>query len=362
MSRNKSRSSRREFLRGRSALDAVHDLTQPVEEADPADQTGRTYLVKVGRRAMACQFEVLLNAGEHDEATERALEALDLVEELEDQMSAYRQRSEISLLNAVADKRPVSVEWRLYELLKLGITLSQETGGAFDMTAGPLVKAWGFFRRDGKMPDNASIQAALDSVGSGLLELSDHQRTVKFTKPGVDINLGGIGKGYALDRCGSLLREGDVVDFLVHGGNSSILASGDRASDASEHGWVVGIRHPLRPEKRLALVALQSQAIGTSGTATQHFYFQGKRYGHVIDPRTGYPANDVLSATAVSPSAACADALSTAFYVMGIDQVADYCAQHPDVGALITCPGKRSGAIELHTFGLEDDQWTQVSD
>jgi thiamine biosynthesis lipoprotein len=308
---------------------------------------------------MACPFEVFLNEGNHQEATDRAIEALDLVDDLEAQLSVYRQRSEISQLNAIAAQRPVKIEAQLFELLQEAVTLCTETGGAFDITSGPLIKVWGFLRREGRMPSADEIGDALSRVGSQYLNLDQTGRTVSFARPGVEVNLGGIGKGFALDRCCFQLLGGGVSDFMIHGGNSSILARGER-SGSTQGGWMVGIRHPLRPDQRLAEIVLRNKSIGTSGTGTQYFYHQGKRYGHIIDPRNGQPSDGVLSTTVVAPRASIADALSTAFHVMGVEKVTEFCQTHPDVGALITRPGLHAGTVQLHAVGLSDDEWKQV--
>ncbi len=365
MSSFQDKSTRRQFLYGKSAVDAIQNLGQslpPPETASSSESVAddqRSCLVQIGRRAMACEFEVFLNAGNHEEATDHAIEALDLVDNLEAQLSVYRHRSEISLLNSVAAQRPVKVEPQLFELLEEAVTLCTETGGAFDITSGPLVKVWGFLRRDGRMPSAEEIEEALRHVGSQHLRLDPSQQTVSFDQTGVEINLGGIGKGYALDRCASQLASASVNDFMIHGGNSSILARGER-SGIPQAGWIVGIRHPLRPERRLAEIVLRNKSIGTSGTGTQYFYHQGKRYGHIIDPRNGQPSDRVLSITVVASRATTADALSTAFHVIGVEKVAEFCEMHDGIGVLMTVPGKHAGTVELIAIGLGEDEWQRV--
>ncbi|HZL87916.1 MAG TPA: FAD:protein FMN transferase, partial [Pirellulaceae bacterium] len=217
-------------------------------------------------------------------------------------------------------------------------------------------------------------------------------------RPGMELNLGAIGKGYALDRAADYLDSQGVHDFLIHGGASSVLARGERSevrgqrSDESEQnsrdkeqksgdksqipdpksqidsnpqsairnpqsGWLVALKHPLKPDERLAEFTLVNQALGTSGSGTQFFHYQGKRYGHILDPRTGWPADKVLSATVIAPTAALADALSTAFYVGGIELAETYCRQHPEIAALLVTPSARSGKVELHPVNLAPGQW-----
>ena len=365
-----SRTNRREFLQGISARKAAENLlpSEPAPsaspdagKADPAACAADSYLIQVGRPAMACQFEVMLNAGQHPAATEVALAALDLVDRLEDQLTVYRPHSEVSELNASAALGPVVVERRLFQLLQQAVSLSEDTQGAFDITAGPLSKVWGFFRRSGRLPTTEELDRARQVVGSRFVELEDVQQTVQFRRPGVELNLGAIGKGHALDRCAELLESAGIGDFLIHGGQSSILARGSRLSASLQKpGWHVALRHPLRPDQQLADVWLLDRALGTSGSGQQFFHHQGRRFGHVIDPRTGLSVEGVLSATVLARTAAVADALSTAFFVMGWEQSFEFCRQHDTLGEIIVSPGRRAGELELHSCGLSDDEFRRT--
>ena len=124
--------------------------------------------------------------------------------------------------------------------------------------------------------------------------------------------------------------------------------------------WSVGLRHPLKPEVRLAEFLLTDQALGTSGSGSQFFHYQGKRYGHILDPRTGWPAEQVLAATVIAPTAEQADALSTAFYVLGVAGAQSYCQTHPEISALLVTASARAGGLELHPFNLTDSQWRRI--
>lgn len=305
---------------------------------------------------MACEFTVYLNAGQHEEATEHALSALDLVEQLEDQLTVYRDHSEISVLNRTAGSGPVSVNQGLRELLERGQDIFRDTGGAFDMTAGPLSKLWGFHRREGRLPKQAEIEKTLEQVGGQHVRLDSDAGTIQFSNPNVELNLGGIGKGYALDRSRELLLDNEVDDFLIHGGHSSVLGCGNRMGK-SKPGWQVNVRHPLRPDRVLAEIYLRDQALGTSGSAVQSFQHQGKRYGHIIDPRTGWPAEEMLSSTVIAPTAAQSDALATAFYVGGVDLAEAYCEKHPNVAAVLIRKADRAGDVEVVSFGMSIVEW-----
>jgi thiamine biosynthesis lipoprotein len=357
----KRKSNRREFLQGHAALDAVGDLADaaPWDLPPDADSTrveGTSYLMHVSRRAMACQFEVFFNQGQYAQAAEVALEALDLVEALESQLTVYRDDSELMRLNRTAAEGPVEVEPRLFQLLQLAEQIHRDTQGAFDITSGPLSKTWGFYRRQGAIPDDAALEEALTRVGFEHLELDAETLSVRLARAGLELNLGGIGKGYALDRCAEFMGASGVDDFLWHGGQSSVLARGNHDPDQEAlSGWVVGVRHPLRPQQRLLEIRLRNQALGTSGTAVQFFRHGGKRYGHILDPRTGRPAESVHCSTVVTADAARADALATAFYVLGPDGAEAYCHDHEDVGYVLVLPGSRAQGIEIVSGGIADE-------
>jgi thiamine biosynthesis lipoprotein len=403
----KRRATRREFLKGRAAVDAVADLTHGTGEfapeqktSDDAASTGghanagaatpplpSPYLMRVGRKAMACEFEVVLDLRKNPAAAEAAVEVLDLVDELEDQMTVYREHSEVMAINRQAARSDVEVEPNLFRLLAHALEIYEATDGAFDITSGPLTKAWGFYRRQGRLPSDEEIAEAMRSVGSRHVQLDPERRSIRFDVAGLEINLGGIGKGYALDRAAELLADRGATDFLLHGGQSSVLARGNRgdvpsrqalsradddrtASDVAAEasaaagndaaGWLIGLKHPLRPRQRMARVRLKDRAMGTSGSGTQFFTHRGKRYGHIIDPRTGQPAQEVISISVLAASAATADALATGLYVMGVEKALDFCARHQDIGAVITAPGKLRGSVELHVVGIGDDDWQEV--
>jgi thiamine biosynthesis lipoprotein len=282
---------------------------------------------------MATVFQVLLTWGT-PRGDAAATAALDLIERLEAQLTVFRDGSEVSRLNRLAAHAEVPVEPGLFNLLALAARLSQETAGAFDITTGPLVKAWGFYRRQGRVPSDTEIASAMEKIGMRHVALNADRRSVRYLRPGVEINLGSIGKGYALDRVSDLLtgRFG-VESALVNGGNSSVLAIGAPPND--DRGWTVGLRNPADPDERLAVVRLRDRAMATSAATYQHFGYNGRKLGHLLDPRTGRPAEGVAMATAFATTAAEADALATAFFVLGPDGTRRYCESHPNVSAIV---------------------------
>lgn len=348
-------SSRREFVTGQAIVRAWQRAAEAVDNRwAAAAPESRSYLLQIARQAMACDFQIYLNAGEKDDAAEHAVEALRILEPLEQQLSVYRATSEISRINQRAAEEPVVVEPRLYALLQHALQLGRLTDGAFDITSGPLSKVWGFFRREGRLPNELEREEARALVGWDKLRFHDATRSLGFERPGMEINLNAIGKGYALDRCALELELAGADNFLLHGGHSSVLARGRRTG---RNGWAVALRHPLRPEWPLGEILLRDQALGTSGSANQFFHYQGQRFSHVLDPRSGWPAQQLLSATVLAPTAADADALSTAFFVLGVEATRVICQQHTDLAAILIAPGPREGSLLFSNFGVPSDQW-----
>lgn len=357
------KSHRRAFLTGRAAAEALAQVLNRIggPSSPPLPPARRdTQLLRVSRRAMACEFEMLFNAARVRHGTPAALAALDLVDELEEQLSVYRDTSEVSRLNQAAQFGPVVVEPRLFGLVELALRLHDETQGAFDITSGPLSKVWGFYRRAGSIPTPEALAEARERVGSQHLRLDRGESSIALARPGMELNFGAIGKGYALDRVAERLAEQGIGEFLFHGGRSSVLAKGamDQSCETGQAArvpWTVGIGDPLRPGKRLGQLVLWDRGLSTSGSGVQFFRHEGKRYGHILDPRTGEPVQGMLSVTVTAPTAAEADALSTAFYVLGVEGTRGYCAAHPEIGAVLVHQGAE-GPPRVDVIGIADDE------
>jgi thiamine biosynthesis lipoprotein len=279
---------------------------------------------------MACRFEVTLS-GEDASRLPAAREALDEIDRVEASLTLFRETSDLVRLNRTAGREPAPVPEELLALLRLCRELHARTGGAFDVTSAPLSRCWGFLRREGRLPSPEEIAVARACVGMDGLELDEGGHTVRFRRAGMELNLGSIGKGHALDHVRSVLRRHGLAHALLSAGGSSVLALGGR-----DGGWVVDLRSRLVERERLARLRLRDAALGTSGAGEQFVVVEGTRYGHVLDPRTGKPAAGVLSASVVAPEAAVADALSTAFLVGGAELARRYCTEHPGILALVT--------------------------
>jgi thiamine biosynthesis lipoprotein len=305
---------------------------------------------------MGSYFEIRLGASTPG-AVDLAGRALDLIDELELQLTVYRDDSEVSRLNASAHLGPIEVEPGLFELLHRAIALGEETGGAYDVTAGALSVAWGFFKGPKRVPDPETLADARARTGQHHVRLDPERRTVAFDRPGVVINFGSIGKGYAIDRAVEVIRDyWWPTSALVHGGRSSLFALGSPPGRFGGR-WEIALRNPFDPESPLGMLRLRNRGMGTSGASFQQFEADGRVFGHILDPRTGEPATGPASVTVLAPTAAEADALSTAFYLLGAEAASAYVATHPEVGAVFVEEGPGDASPRVVTLGLSDDDF-----
>lgn len=328
-----------------------------------------TALLEFSHRAMACDFVVLIR-DEHQSIGGRAvadvvLDQLEQVDAIEQRLTIYQETSEISAINRSAGGLGVCVSAETFALIERATGLCEATGGAFDVTAGPLVEAWGFTRREGRKPTPRAIDAARELVGRDGILLDRETRRVSLAQPGMRLNLGGIGKGEAIDRLAARLQASGIDDFLIHAGQSSVLARGDQferedsdnvESNESEsdwpRGWMVGLAHPTKPNRRLAGLWLHNAALATSGSGKQFFHHRGKRYGHVIDPRTGQPAGDLLSLSLMADHAVDADALATGLFVMGREKAVQFAGQStPALPLILVADAARQNEVTITTTG-----------
>ncbi len=340
-----------------SRRDLFRLRTRPVSNESAKSEASRSSaydLINAARSAMGSYFEVRLPARTPG-AIELATRALDVVDELEIQMTVYRDDSEIALLNASAHLGPVMVEPRLFSLLERAIAIGEATEGAYDVTSGALSVAWGFTRGPRQIPDREALADARARTGLRHLTLDRQAMTVAFDRPGVSINLGSIGKGYAIDRAAGVVRDHWFpTSALIHGGRSSLFALGS-PPDQFGGRWEVAVRNPLDSESPVGRVRLRNRGMGTSGASFQQFEEGGRVYGHLIDPRTGEPPEaGPLSVTVLAPTAAEADALSTAFYLLGTGETAAYITKHPEVGVIFLLRGDDPTRPVVMTWGITD--------
>jgi thiamine biosynthesis lipoprotein len=297
---------------------------------------------------MATRFEIVLHGDNPVALRAAGEEALNEIDRVEDQLSLYRNTSEIAHLNARAAREPVRVSPALFRLLERARQLSVETGGAFDITIAPLVRCWGFMGGTGRMPSPEAISEARDNIGMGLVQFDPANYAVRFAREGVMLDLGAIGKGYAIERAAETLREAGITSAILHGGTSSVHALGSPPDAAA---WNVALERPVEdaaaPTTMLATVPLKDESMSVSAVWGRSFQSADKTYGHVIDPRTGQPVEGALLAAVVLPSATETDALSTALLTLGTAGVPQIAGRRASCRCLVVSrDGMESAGIE----------------
>ncbi|HEY9900788.1 MAG TPA: FAD:protein FMN transferase [Pantanalinema sp.] len=294
------------------------------------------------RYAMGTLWTIEARGPGVDEAMERAFTE---VKRLDGCLSTYRPESELSRVNRGAARGWVGVSAETLALLRRSLSYAEQSGGAFDPTVAPLVRAWGFKYLDYRMPDEAAIARARAKVGYRGVRL-DPRRGVRFERPGMELDLGAIAKGYAVDRALAVLRANGAIAARVDAGGNQGVWGPPEVGEA----WSFGIKHPREEGEVLGVVPLKAGGVSTSGDAERGFWKDGVRYGHVVDPATGRPVQGRLSVTVVAPTAEEADALSTTLYVLGPERGRAYLANHPGAAALYVLPRSQQGA-----FAIEKD-------
>jgi FAD:protein FMN transferase len=264
---------------------------------------------------MGCTFGIAAYGPDREALARHVESAFDEARKIDGWLSNYRADSELSRLNRSAADAPVRVSDELLDLLAKANEYSRASGGAFDMTVGPLVRAWGFYDGDGKLPDAGELARARQATGYQLVELHAARKTVHFIRRGVELDPGGIGKGYAVDRMVAALRRGGVAAALVNACHSSLYALG--APPDSPRGWQVEIDSPAGGAA--VEVFLKDQSLSTSGSQEKFFRAHGHVYSHILDPRTGRPAEGVIAVSVIAPATLDSEAASTTIFVNGLD-------------------------------------------
>lgn len=265
--------------------------------------------------AMGTQFRVDLygsNVGVMEAASEAAFEELHRIDAL---ISNYLPDSEWSEVNKYAADREVTVSPELLQLLETCSDYSRKSEGSFDISVGALMKVWGFYKGTGHLPHRAEVRVALGQVGYQKLDFDAVHSAVRFSVPGLNLDPGGVGKGYAVDKMVNILRTSGITSALVSGGGSSIFGIGVPPDNAK--GWYVRIRDPRDGTKTAAEIYLKNNSISTSGNYERFFRAEGKLYSHIMDPRTGFPAAGMLSVSVIAPRTLDSEVWGKPYYVLG---------------------------------------------
>ncbi len=307
--------------------------------ADPPPQAAERPH-RFSHEAMATVFEVLIYGREPEYAQQAAWAAFDEVDRLEAELSRFRPGSDVRRINGSAAGALLRVSLGTYECLQVAAQVWAETGGAFDVTAGSLMALWQRAAEAGESPSDDQLAAARARTGMDLVAVSADEPAVGLKVEGVQIDLGGIGKGFAVDRILGVMREWEIGVALAHGGLSTVRAIG---SPPGKTGWRVTLGDLEDGGADLGAVRLSDRSVSASGIAHKR---------HIMDPRSGRPVEGKLGAWALCESGAVADALSTAFTVMSVDEVRAYAQRHPEASAMVAV--RKAGGREVMRFGTWD--------
>ena len=244
-----------------------------------------------------------------------AAEALMEVRRLDEMLSNYIPGSELSSVNDRAADAPVFVSRELFDLISDCLNYSRESEGTFDITVGPLMKLWGFYKGSGTLPSSTEIRSTLEVIGYQNIELNAADRTICFRKRGLNLDPGGIGKGYALDKIAASLRNSGICSALISAGGSSLYAVG--APPDSSEGWLIAIREPEGHDEAGSQIFLKDASLSTSGSLEKFFWAGGKRYSHIMDPRTGFPSQGMVSTSVIAPRAVESEVWAKPYYILG---------------------------------------------
>jgi FAD:protein FMN transferase len=288
-------------------------LTGPAwyEREQPAGLTR----LELTEEAMGSSFSLVLFGPDRPGLESAAAAAFAEAHRLDRLLSNYVADSEWSAMNREAASRPVRVTPELFALLSSCLEYSRKSEGAFDITVGPLIKVWGFYKGEGGMPKPQEVKDALNRVGYRHVQLDPGPRTVRFAHAGMDLDPGGIGKGYAVDRMVEVLKRAGIRIALVSASGSSIYGLG--APPDEPEGWPITIRAPRDPSAVAAQIALKDMSLSTSGSYEKFFWAEGRTYSHIFDPRTGYPAHGTSAVSVVAPRTIDSEAWTKPFFING---------------------------------------------
>ena len=303
--------------------------SKPKEPQEPlvnADWSAVRNIHRFPHRAMATTFEIIVQYEDKTYAQRAAKAAFDELDRIEGELSRFIETSDVSRINNLPAGHPLLIGLDTFDCLRISAEVWAGTKGAFDVTVGFLVDCWRDEQKNPRTPSSQELQAARERTGMHLLLFDEATHAVALTRSPVRVDLGGVGKGYGVDRMAEMLREWSIDRALIHGGFSSVLALDAPEGSA---GWPVTLSYP--GDRSRSLARLQLERVSVSGSGLE-------KGPHIIDPRSGRPVQGKLATWSIAPDAAHADCLSTAFMVMSPDEVTAYCVAHPGVRSLIIVP------------------------
>ena len=325
----------------------VDDNEKSLHDNGKAGGAPDVKLVKQTRMIMGTFAEVSVYSDDEKIAGKSVEASLDEMERMDRIMSNYKDDSELSQVNKNAAKAPVPCSRELLEVLERSQRYSELSDGAFDVTVSPVIAAWGFFTGKGRIPSDKELAKLLPAVSYRNVVINrdnnpEKPGSVLFKNPRTKIDLGAIGKGYAVDKALEIVRKYAVDNACINlGGNIYVLGA-----PTDKNAWKVGVQHPRDKGEILGYLELKDEATATSGDYERFFEIKGKRYSHIIDPRTGMPVKDVVAVTIVAPTGTAVDALSTSVFVLGLEKGMNLVKSIPGVDAMIACQEK-DGALGI---------------
>ena len=291
---------------------------------------GKYEVHKETRLVLGTVVEITIGHPDRDLARMASKEAFDEIERVDALLSNHNPQSEIAGLNASGAAEATAVSEEVFALLERAEGIRVASAGAFDVTVGPLVELWAF-DQGGRVPEDAAIASSLASVGGTRLELDEKAGTVRFLAEGMKIDLGAIGKGYAVDRAAAILESAGIENAIIDAGGDIRLLG----SRPGKNFWRIAVRHPREPSRFLLGLDLAGTAVVTSGDYERFFMVGDIRYHHILDPKTGASTHEILSSSIIGKYATDTDALSTSVFILGVDKGMQLIDSIPDTEAII---------------------------
>lgn len=288
-------------------------------------------IFKKKQSLLGSPFEITVVAKDSVEGNYFTTLAIDEVKRIENLISDWIPTTQISKVNHNAGIQPVKVDQEVYDLLERAIKISKLTSGAFDISYASMDKIWKFDGSMKEMPSEETIKKSVEKVGYQNIILNPKDTTIFLKNKGMKLGLGGIGQGYIADKIKVLLQVKGCKSGLVNV-SGDINTWGKQPDNKS---WTVGIVNPMNKNKVFATFPLDDSAVETSGSYEKYVTFNGKRYSHIIDPRTGYPASGIVSVSVFAKQTEIADALATGVFVLGVDVGLDLINQLKGIGCII---------------------------
>jgi FAD:protein FMN transferase len=307
-------------------------------------------LFSASHPAMGTDYSLYLYASSPEEADCVAVLVFQEIDRVEELLSNYRESSELSRINREATQHEVTTDPETFHFLETCMAWSEKSQGAFDISVGKVMKVWNFFGESGALPRQEELAAARDAVGWQKIHLDSARRTVRFLSPGIELDPGGIGKGYAVDRAVRVLRARYIPAALISAGNSTVYALG---APVGETGWKIQVPAASPEEGTISRVVLRDTSLSTANRSEKNFIHDGHLYGSIMNPQTLQPVEGMLQVTVISSSATNSDALSNALFVLGPEGRTQLLDQRRQDSALVILGNQQAAQYEATRWPAE---------